>query len=450
MGRVRSFGLGRGFVLAFALGLSACAGPSGEITPPAPAERPARAWSAAALADLRTTLETAPAQGFAAETRTIDALDRLDQESAHVAEAASALDCLADETFTRLAMQFAMGAVDPTRVDPEWRFARPAPPDVAALRASVARGASPATLLEALLPSAPEYSALVDELAQLKTAPHATINAGSREARIDAVRANLERWRWLPRTLPARRIDVLVPFFELRLRDGGAPVVTHPVIVGARRTPSPSFGAAINSITLNPTWTPPSSIVNNELLPRFRRDPGAAAADDFDVLDSAGEIIDPALVDWQIRPFPYTLRQRAGAGNALGRLRFNLPNPYAIYLHDTPSRGLFARTDRALSHGCIRVAQPEALAAAVLADPTWTAATLQAAIDTQETQAIQVATPLPIYILYLTASPDASGAIAYADDIYRRDAPLVRALDGARDQVATLDRAETECASLAR
>lgn len=450
MGRGWSFGLGRGVILAFAFGLSACAGPSGEITPPAPAERPARAWSAAALADLRTTLQTAPAHGFAAETQTIDALDRLDQASAHDAEAASALDGLADETFTRLAIQFAMGAVDPTRVDPEWRFARPAAPDVAALRASVAAGASPVNLLEALLPSAPEYSALVDELAQLEAARDATVNAGSREAHIDAVRANLERWRWLPRILPARRIDVLVPFFELRLRDGGAPVVAHAVIVGARRTPSPSFGAAINSVTLNPTWTPPSSIVNNELLPRFRRDPSSAVADGFDVLDHAGQIVDPALVDWRARPFPYTLRQRAGASNALGRLRFDLPNPYAVYLHDTPSRSLFARADRALSHGCIRVAQPEALAAAMLADPIWTTETLQAAIDTEETLSIQVATPLPIYILYLTVSPDASGAVAYADDIYRRDAPLVRALDGARDQVATLDRAETECAAPAR
>lgn len=399
------------------------------------------------MADLRATLQTAPAHGFAAETQTIDALDRLDQSSAHDGEAAAALDGLADETFTRLAMQFAIGAVDPTRVDPEWRLPRPTAPDVAALRASVARGASPAALLDALAPSAREYSALVDELAQLKTAPDAMVNAGSREARIDAVRANLERWRWLPRTLPVRRIDVLVPFFELRLRDGAAPPIVHDVIVGARRTPSPSFAAAIDSVTLNPTWTPPSSIVANELLPRFRRDPNAAAADGFEILDRAGQIVDPALVDWRARPFPYTLRQRAGAGNALGRLRFDLPNLYAVYLHDTPSRSLFGRADRALSHGCIRVAQPEALAAAVLADPIWTAETVQAAIDTEETRSIQIATPLPIYILYLTASPDASGAVAYADDIYRRDAPLVRALDGARDQAATLDRAETECAA---
>lgn len=437
----------RGAALALVcLALVACAGRGGgpEPPPPAPAERPARAWSAAALADLRATLEFAPAHGFALETRTIAELDRLDAASARNAEAAAALDALADATFARLAANFAGGAVDPAHVDPEWRFPRPVAPATAA-------GASPSTALRALLPVSAEYIALVAELARLRSlADNADENGHSRDERIDAVRANLERWRWLPRDLPARRIDVLVPFFELHLRNGAAAAVSHAVIVGARRTPSPSFGAAISSITLNPTWTPPSSIVTNELLPRFRRDPSAAAADGFDVLDRAGQIVDPTLVDWRARPFPYTLRQRAGAGNALGRLRFDLPNPYAVYLHDTPSRGSFARSERALSHGCIRVAEPEALAAAVLADPAWSLETLQAAIESGETQTIQAPAPLPIYILYLTAAPDASGAIAYADDIYRRDAPLLRALDGGGDQVAARADAETECAALRR
>jgi murein L,D-transpeptidase YcbB/YkuD len=434
--------------------LGACAGPGGESAP-APSstiERPARAWSAAALSDLRAALDSAPAQGFAPDARTLAELDRLDRASARSAEAAVTLDALADEIFARLATHFATGAVDPARVDPEWRFLRPAAPDIAALHASLATGESPSRALQALLPSAPEYNALVAELARLRSLADnaADENGRARDDRIAAIRANLERWRWLPRDRPARRIDVLVPFFELRLRDGATPEISHAVIVGARRTPSPSFGAAISSITLNPTWTPPSSIVTNELLPRFRRDPSAAAAEGFDVLDRAGQIVDPALVDWRARPFPYTLRQRAGAGNALGRLRFDLPNPYAVYLHDTPSRGLFARAERALSHGCIRVSEPDALAAAVLADPSWSLEALRAAIDVGETRTIQTPTPLPIYILYLTATPDASGAITYADDIYRRDAPLLRALDGAGDQVAALTGAETECAAPVR
>ena len=444
-------------ILALACAVFAgCAGRGGEgqPTPSPPIERPARAWSAAALAELRAALEAAPAHGFASDTRTLAELDRLDRASARDAAAAAALDTLADETFARLATYFATGAVDPAQVDPEWRFPRPAAPDIAALRASVAAGASPSLLLNGLLPTAPDYSTLVAELAALQALPASDTDANgrARDDRIAAVRANLERWRWLPRELPQRRIDVLVPFFELRLRDGAAPVIVHPVIVGARRTPSPSFSAAISSITLNPTWTPPSTIVNNELAPRFRRDPRAAEAEGFDVLDRAGQVVDPALVDWRARPFPYTLRQRAGAGNALGRLRFDLPNPYAVYLHDTPGRGLFARTDRALSHGCIRVSEPETLAATVLADPAWSLETLQAAIALGETQAIQVPAPLPIYIVYLTAAPDASGAIAYADDIYRRDAPLLRALDSVGDQVAVLDASDaaTECAALGR
>ncbi|HEX8900941.1 L,D-transpeptidase family protein [Vitreimonas sp.] len=455
MGRARSLGLARGVILALACAAFAgCAGRGGEgPTTPSPAiERPARAWSAAALAELRAALDAAPAQGFASDLATLAELDRLDRASARDADAAAALDALADETFARLATYFAAGAVDPAQIDPEWRFPRPAAPDIAALRASVAAGVSPSLLLNGLLPTAPDYSALIAELAALQALPASDTDANgrARDARIDAVRANLERWRWLPRELPGRRIDVLVPFFELRLRDGAAPAIVHPVIVGARRTPSPSFGAAINSITLNPTWTPPSSILTNELLPRFRRDPGAAEADGFDVLDRAGQVVDPALVDWRARPFPYTLRQRAGAGNALGRLRFDLPNPYAVYLHDTPSRGLFARADRALSHGCIRVSEPETLAAAVLADPAWSLEALQTAIEIGETQTVQVPTPLPIYIVYLTAARDTSGAIGYADDIYRRDAPLLRALDNAGDQIAALDAgdATTECAAL--
>jgi murein L,D-transpeptidase YcbB/YkuD len=103
-----------------------------------------------------------------------------------------------------------------------------------------------------------------------------------------------------------------------------------------------------------------------------------------------------------------------------------------------------------LSHGCIRVSEPDALAAAVLADPSWSLEALRAAIDVGETRTIKTPTPLPIYILYLTATPDASGAITYADDIYRRDAPLLRALDGAGDQVAALTGAETECAAPVR
>jgi murein L,D-transpeptidase YcbB/YkuD len=151
--------------------------------------------------------------------------------------------------------------------------------------------------------------------------------------------------------------------------------------------------------------------------------------ENFDVLDSSGRTVEPATVDWRARPFPYTLRQRPGPSNALGRLRFDLPNPYAVFLHDTPSRSLFARADRALSHGCIRVAEPVALATMALGDAAWDQAAIEAAIDNGATQTIALASPLPIYVLYVTAAADSIVEVRYADDIYGRDVAILRALD---------------------
>lgn len=390
------------------------------------------------------------AHGLRAENDAIELVDRLEPLSLREAEAAQRLDATADGLFARLARGFAIGGADPVRADPDWRIAPPPPPDLIALRRAVTDGANVADTLSALLPSAPEYVALTAELARVQAEAVGAVDANgvSKETRIDRLRASMERWRWLPRELPARRIDVLVPFYELRLRDSNSST-RHAVIVGARRTQTPSFVAAIETITLNPTWTPPSSIVQGELLPRFRRNPSAAAADNFDVIDSAGHVVDPADVNWRARPFSYTLRQRAGAGNALGRLRFDLPNPYAVFLHDTPSRGLFAREDRALSHGCIRVSEPVALTANVLADPLWEEAALNAAIDTGATQVITLGAPLPIYVLYLTAAPDENGVVRYAEDIYDRDRALLRTLDHEPIlQMASRTGPRTECAGV--
>jgi murein L,D-transpeptidase YcbB/YkuD len=169
--------------------------------------------------------------------------------------------------------------------------------------------------------------------------------------------------------------------------------------------------------------------VRGELLPRFARDPAAAARQGFVALDASGAAVDPATVDWSARPFPYHLRQLPGPGNALGRIRFDLPNPYSIYLHDTPNRALFNRPDRALSHGCIRVDDPLGLASGVLDEAQWTPELLQAAIDTNEQRIVPVTHATAVYILYLTAAVGDGGDIAYYDDLYGRDRRLIAALD---------------------
>jgi murein L,D-transpeptidase YcbB/YkuD len=418
---------------------------------PAPLQPPPRAWSSGAYAELRAIAASVADQGFASEERTLATLDRLDRAALREREAAAQFDAAADVLFARLATQFAVGAVDPAEADPEWRLPPPSQPDVGALRRAVAAGQSARGTLNALLPTAAEYQTLAAELARVRAEAEGAEDAEgrSRETRIDKLRASLERWRWMPRDMPARRIDVLVPFFELRLRDVAGQGQRRAAIVGARASQTPSFAASVTTITLNPSWTPPTSIVTNELLPRFRRDPDAAAREGFDILDRNGVAIDPALVDWRARPFPYMLRQRPGAHNALGRIRFDLPNPFAVFLHDTPSRGLFARADRALSHGCIRVAEPLALAEAVLADPAWAQASLQAAIDEETTHVLTLTSPLPIFLLYLTAAADESGTVVYADDIYARDAAIVRALDRNPSRSARAAAAPaTECSAL--
>jgi murein L,D-transpeptidase YcbB/YkuD len=222
---------------------------------------------------------------------------------------------------------------------------------------------------------------------------------------------------------------VRIAEFKLNLIREGQPLVTHNIIVGRPRTPTHVFSAQIESVTLNPDWEPPNSIAYGELLPRFRRNPGAAAAEGFEAIDSAGQVIDAASVDWTARPFPYRIRQRPGPQNALGSVRFNLPNPFAIYLHDTPSRNLFDRADRALSHGCVRVKDPVLLGEELFNDPAWTAAELQSAIDTGVMQETPLTDPVPVFFLYLTATTDADGAIVYLDDVYHRDDAIVRALD---------------------
>jgi hypothetical protein len=417
------------FLLVMLVG---CGGPAAEMSPADPLPPP-RAWSSEALVSLRQAADIAVAHGLTRPSLPLDELALLEPLSLRDIPAAQRLDETADQVFAGLALAFAIGATDPELVDPQWRIARPPAPDLESLRRTLQDGADVSQTLTGLLPTSPEYWALVAELRDVRTRPdHDAERRGfARHEREARLRASLERWRWLPRDLPSRRIEVLTPFFELRMRDG-AESLAHRVIVGARRNQTPSFDDAIETITLNPTWTPPSSIATQDLIPRFRRDPDALTREGFEVLDASSRPVDPADVDWGARPFPFTLRQRPGAYNALGRLRFDMPNPYALFLHDTPSRGLFARADRALSHGCIRVSNPEALAAAVIADAEWDQQAIEAAIATGATQTITLAASLPVYVLYLTAAADGEGHVQYADDIYGRDAAVIAALDNLR------------------
>ncbi|MEQ8232474.1 MAG: L,D-transpeptidase family protein, partial [Gammaproteobacteria bacterium] len=168
--------------------------------------------------------------------------------------------------------------------------------------------------------------------------------------------------------------------------------------------------------------------------PRLRTDPGYLVEKRLRVIDPNGGPVDPATIDWRAvraASFPYLLRQEPGPDNALGRIKFMFPNRHAVYLHDTPQRQLFARAERVFSSGCIRVENPLALATLLLADdPAWDRAALEAAIARGRTERVRLARPVPILLLYLTAFADPHGALHFRDDVYGRDAPVLRALEG--------------------
>jgi murein L,D-transpeptidase YcbB/YkuD len=385
----------------------------------------AQGWRAAQIADLIRAAAAAPQEGLPVPEDALERVLLIQYLRDFNAGFEAALESAANELFLRLASAYAAGGVDPAIADPDWHIPRAANPDMNGLMTQLHAGGQPSVLLQGLLPASADYIALRNELARLRASPSSAEN----QAHIVQVLANLERWRWLPRRFPDRRIEVHLAQYELVYFDGvnSAPA-RYDVIVGAPRSPSPVFAATIEAVTLNPYWNPPYSIVVNELAPRFARNPLQAAREDFEVLDSRENVVDASAVNWRARPLLYHLRQRPGPQNALGRLRFDLPNPYSVYLHDTPSRSLFERTVRAFSHGCIRVKAPVALASSLLG-ADWSETKLSDAIATGATQTIRLANPAPVYLLYQTAIADDNGSIQYLNDVNHRDNAIAAALN---------------------
>jgi murein L,D-transpeptidase YcbB/YkuD len=211
------------------------------------------------------------------------------------------------------------------------------------------------------------------------------------------------------------------------------------VVVGAPYHRTPAFSAEMTYLELNPYWNVPPSIARNELLPEIKRDPGYLAANGFELLtdwNDGAAAIDPWSVDWsQITPedFTWRLRQMPGDGNALGRIKFMFPNPFNVYLHDTPARHLFEQAERSFSHGCIRVEGPEAFGAVVLAGQDgWPLERIHAAIESGERMIVTLEEPLPVHIAYLTAWVNKDGSVHFRNDVYGRDATLAAALLGPR------------------
>lgn len=254
-------------------------------------------------------------------------------------------------------------------------------------------------------------------------------------ARIEQLRANLERWRWLARDLGERHLLVNIADFTLEVVERRTPVLSMRVIVGRPFRQTPAFSGTLTYVVFNPAWNIPQPIAVNEILPAIRKDPSLLQREHIRVLTGwgAGEReLDPAAISWDRLPagdFPYFFRQDPGPTNPLGRIKFMLPNRYNVYLHDTPSRESFDREVRGFSHGCIRLEQPLELAEYLFRDdPAWSREGIATALERASDQAVFVPRPLPVHIVYWTAWVDRAGVLQLRDDIYQRDGRLLRAL----------------------
>jgi L,D-transpeptidase YcbB len=251
-------------------------------------------------------------------------------------------------------------------------------------------------------------------------------------ARIETLRVNLERIRWIFHDLDDEFIAVNIAAFYAAYVQHGEVRWRARVVVGRPYRQTPIFKSRITYLELNPTWTVPPTILAEDILPKLRSSLSILKTKKLQVIDREGRVLDPRAIDWrQIRAhtFPYVLRQPAGDDNALGRIKFMFPNPHSVYLHDTPARDLFDEPERVFSSGCIRIERPLELAEILLRDdPTWPSTALSAALAAGKRQRITLPKPITIMLLYLTAFPDELGRVQFRDDVYARDGAVHQAL----------------------
>ena len=255
------------------------------------------------------------------------------------------------------------------------------------------------------------------------------------EMRISQLEVNLERWRWMPYEMGEKYLLVNAAGFELKVVEGDKTRLQERIIAGKEARQTPSFNSRITSLVVNPNWTVPKRIAVEDLLPRQQEDADFFNQKRIQVYERReGRLVevDPHTIDWSLydeHHFPFVLRQSPGRHNSLGRLKFHLPNSYSIFLHDTPSKGLFNKPNRAFSSGCVRVEYPEQLADLLLQeDASWTPSQLRNAIDSKLTQVHRLSQTMPIYITYFTAWVDDQDRVHFRPDIYKRNAPILQAL----------------------
>ena len=376
---------------------------------PAVTEAKQQRWSADNVAALIAVIENVGSEGLDPVDYDLQAL-KVSLRSGPSAE----LDAIATKNFTWLVEDLRDGRT-PMSARKQWFVVDPDRdlfPTQKLLADALASGDIAGTLMS-LNPTHQDYAALKEELANTPLA---------QKSKRKLIRANMDRWRWLQRDLGTVYLITNVPEYQLRVTVGDKIIKTYRTIVGKPgRTATPQLAEMVEGVVFNPTWTVPQSIVKGEGLgARVLGNPGWAKANGYTATRGANGFI--------------SVVQQPGPGNSLGRMKLEMPNPHAIFFHDTPSRHLFANADRALSHGCIRT--ENALEVAMLVTILGKGASKEEAVEISTSgkyTKVMNKRELPAYITYFTMATDISGKLATFKDIYGRDAPVLASLDKPRE-----------------
>lgn len=252
---------------------------------------------------------------------------------------------------------------------------------------------------------------------------------GAQATTKDDIIANMERWRWEPEDFGRFEVEVNIPEFRLWIKKDGEVVHTTRVVVGRPQNQTPVFNDEIEHIVVNPYWNVPPSIAVNEIKPHLLANPGYLASQNMEML-SGGKVVNASAIDWSSTNINnFHIRQRPGGGNALGRIKFLFPNQHDVYLHDTPSKSLFARSFRAYSHGCVRVENPMEFAAALVQhEPEITLASIEGLVGEKE-RWLNLSSKIPVHISYFTLRVDEDGSIRSYGDVYGANKKLIDLLN---------------------
>ncbi|MGI9220342.1 MAG: L,D-transpeptidase family protein [Woeseiaceae bacterium] len=254
------------------------------------------------------------------------------------------------------------------------------------------------------------------------------------EQRIDQLRVNLERLRWIIRDIEDEFVVTNIASFQTFLVRDRKIVYEGRSQVGRHYRQTPVFTDKIKYMQFNPTWTVPPGILTNDILPAVQKDIGYLAKKEMDLIDRDGNKVDPASVDWASygpgRLPPYQFVQRPGPSNALGRVKFIFPNPHFVFLHDTPSKGLFERAERTFSSGCIRVENPYVFAELLMNNPDkLNQDSIQSLLDSKKPQTVFLEEPMTVMLLYSTVGALDMETVRFYNDIYQRDAAVLESLN---------------------